>query len=129
MSDIGPNSAARTVLLARLQAQLSQRELAQRAGTTQATIARIEAGHTSPTVATLTRLVAAAGFDISIEISAKHDQDAVIEAYKRDIDRTLLRENLKKTPDQRVQNLKALQRFAREIRRAGRTAKRQRVAQ
>ena len=31
--------------------------------------------------------------------------DPVIEAYKKDIDRTLIRENLKLTPDQRLRRL------------------------
>ena len=31
--------------------------------------------------------------------------DPVIEAYKKDIDRTLLRENLKLTPDQRIRKM------------------------
>lgn len=31
--------------------------------------------------------------------------DPVIESYKKDIDRTLLRENLKRTPAQRLQRL------------------------
>ena len=31
--------------------------------------------------------------------------DEVIEEYKKDVDRTLLRENLKKTPDQRVRDM------------------------
>jgi len=48
------------------------------------------------------------------------DVDPVIEAYKRDIDRTLLRENLRRTPDERVRALMALQRLAVEARRAGR---------
>ena len=48
--------------------------------------------------------------------------DPVIEAYKRDIDRTLLRENLKKTPEERVLALMALQRFAVAARAAGRAA-------
>lgn len=47
------------------------------------------------------------------------EPDPVIEAYKRDVDRTLLRENLKKTPDERVRALIALQRLAREAREAG----------
>lgn len=47
--------------------------------------------------------------------------DPVVEAYKRDIDRTLLRENLKLTPDQRLRKLQALQRWAEELRRAGRS--------
>ena len=35
------------------------------------------------------------------------DGDPVIERYKADIDRTLLRENLKLTPEQRLQKLAA----------------------
>jgi len=44
--------------------------------------------------------------------------DRVVEAYKRDIDRTLLRENLGRTPDERLRALMALQRFAEELQRA-----------
>lgn len=47
--------------------------------------------------------------------------DPVIEAYKKDIDVTLLRENLKRTPEERLQRLIELQKFAEELRRAGRT--------
>ena len=46
--------------------------------------------------------------------------DPVIEAYKRDIDRTLLRQNLRRSVTERVANLVALQRLAIEARRAGR---------
>jgi hypothetical protein len=46
----------------------------------------------------------------------------VIEVYKQDVDRTLLRENLKRTPDERLRGLVALQRFAQELRRAGEQA-------
>ena len=45
--------------------------------------------------------------------------DAVIQAYKNNIDRTLLRENLKLTPEQRLEKLAELQRLAAELRRAG----------
>ncbi len=45
--------------------------------------------------------------------------DAVIEAYKRDLDLTLLRENLERTPTERLLALQELQRFADELRRAG----------
>lgn len=34
--------------------------------------------------------------------NASLDADPVIEAYKKDIDRTLIRENLKLTPEQRL---------------------------
>ncbi|MDF0677063.1 MAG: hypothetical protein P0120_22410 [Nitrospira sp.] len=44
--------------------------------------------------------------------------DPVIEAYKRDIDRSLLRENLKLTVEQRFLKLCELQRLATELRKA-----------
>jgi hypothetical protein len=50
------------------------------------------------------------------------EPDPVIEAYKKDVDRTLLRENLKLTVEERLRNLMRLQRFAEEMRRAGRQA-------
>jgi hypothetical protein len=49
--------------------------------------------------------------------------DPVIEAYKKDIDVTLIRENLKLTPEDRARKLMALQRAAEEFRRAGREAR------
>ncbi len=50
--------------------------------------------------------------------------DAVIEAYKKDVDRTLLRENLRKTPDERLRDLVRLQAFAEELRQGGEKARR-----
>ncbi len=47
--------------------------------------------------------------------------DPVIEAYKKDVDRTLLRENLKLTPEQRLEELMELQRFGEALRNAPRT--------
>jgi hypothetical protein len=46
--------------------------------------------------------------------------DAVIEVFKKDIDRTLLRENLRLTVEERVVKLQRLADFAGELRRAGR---------
>jgi hypothetical protein len=51
------------------------------------------------------------------------ESDPVIETYKKDVDRTLIRENLKRTVEQRMENPVALQRFAEELRVAGRRAK------
>ena len=45
--------------------------------------------------------------------------DPVIEAYKPGIDRTLIRENLKRSPEERLRALQQLQAFAEELRRAG----------
>ena len=49
--------------------------------------------------------------------------DPVVEACKRHVDRTLLRQNLRRSPTERVANLMALQRLAAEARRAGRVRK------
>ncbi len=46
--------------------------------------------------------------------------DPVIDAYRKHVDRTLLRENLKLTPEQRILRLTAFLRFLEELRRAGR---------
>jgi transcriptional regulator with XRE-family HTH domain len=104
---------------ARTRAGLSQRDLAARAGTTQSVVGRLEAGIASPNVDTLERLLAAAGFRVHTELRPLAAEDPVIEAYKRDIDRTLLRENLGKTPEARVRALQALSRLADEARAAG----------
>ena len=53
---------------------------------------------------------------------ARPDPDPVVEAYKKDIDCTLIRENLKLTVEERFRKAMALARFAEEMRRAGREA-------
>ena len=108
---------------ARTRAGLSQRELARRAGTAQSVVARVERGQTSPTVETLSRLMAATGFNIDMKLVSRPTADPLIEAFKRDIDRSLLRRNLEKTVDERVRSLQALSRLADEARRAGRLAR------
>lgn len=50
------------------------------------------------------------------------EPDPIIEAYKRDVDRTLIRENLRLTVEQRFDALMRLQQFAEELRQAGRDA-------
>lgn len=49
--------------------------------------------------------------------------DPIIEVYKRDVDRTLLIENLKRTVEERFVRLMELQRFAAELQRAGAEAR------
>ncbi len=44
--------------------------------------------------------------------------DPVIEAYKKDVDRTLIRENLRLSIEQRFDQLMRLQEFAADLRRA-----------
>lgn len=49
--------------------------------------------------------------------------DAVVEAYKRDVDRTLVVENLRRSVEERFLNLMQLQRFAEELQRARKAAR------
>src|SRR5262245_36008443 len=58
-----------------------------------------------------------------MERDAPLEPDPLIEAYKKHVDRTLLRENLKRTVQERLDRLVELQRLAEEARRAGREAK------
>ena len=59
-----------------------------------------------------------------------HDEplppDPVIEAYKKDVDRTLIRENLRLSVEERFEKLMRLQRFAEELRRAAREREKRR---
>ena len=61
--------------------------------------------------------------DIQVDTRAV---DPVIEAYKKDVDRTLIRENLRLSVEARLERLMELQRFADELRRAGTLAIKQR---
>jgi hypothetical protein len=46
--------------------------------------------------------------------------DRLVEELKKDVDRTLIRENLKLTVEERLVQLTKFQEFAEELRRAGR---------
>lgn len=49
--------------------------------------------------------------------------DPIIDAYKKDVDRTLVRANLRLTVDERFQQLMKLQQFAEELQRAGKVSR------
>lgn len=49
--------------------------------------------------------------------------DPIVELYKKHVDHSLLRENLKLTPEPRLLKMMDLQRFAAELQRAGRAAR------
>jgi hypothetical protein len=61
--------------------------------------------------------------DSSDQTNSKAGLDRLIEAYKKDIDVTLIRENLRLTVDERFQQLMKLQRFAEELQQAKQTAR------
>jgi hypothetical protein len=52
------------------------------------------------------------------------EPDPVIEVYKRDVDRTLIREQLRRTVDERVPRMLGALRLATELGKAGRRARR-----
>jgi len=52
--------------------------------------------------------------------------DPVIEFYKRDVDRTLIRANLRLSVEERFDQLMRMQEFAEELRRAGLEAEKKR---
>jgi hypothetical protein len=67
--------------------------------------------------------MAAAPDDAEILRSFGFEPDPVIEAYKKDVDRTLLRQNLRRTIEERWRNLAAAAALADELRRAGARAR------
>jgi hypothetical protein len=52
--------------------------------------------------------------------------DPVIEAYKKDVDRTLLIENLKLTVDERFRQFESFMQYVHELREAGEKARKTR---
>jgi transcriptional regulator with XRE-family HTH domain len=76
---------------ARLRAQLSQRRLAELAGVTQPTVARVESGLIQPTFERLLELVRACGLDLDVRV-VPLDEDAW----------TVAERGLALTPDERL---------------------------
>jgi len=110
--------AAAVLTDARRRRVVSQRDLAEAAGTSQSVVGRIEAGLASPSVDTLARLVHAAGFELKLSIEPAPVVDPVIEAYKPGIDQTLLIENLRRSMDARLSANAEVLYFTDEFRRA-----------
>lgn len=80
-----------------------------------------------PSLDTLKRLAAAGGFQLAVTLVAALASDPVVDAYKPGVDKTLLIEQLRKTPEQRLNDLISAERTVAEFRRAGREA-RERIA-
>lgn len=84
------HATARILRTARRRAGLTQRALAQRASVPQPSIARIENGASIPRADTLERLLRAAGQELE-----------ALPQLGLGVDRTLIRERLAMTPDER----------------------------
>lgn len=74
--------AGNLIKLARHDAGLSQRELAKRAGTSQATLSAYEVGRKSPSFETLLRVIRAAGQDLRVRLEPLDDHDEWVAAYE-----------------------------------------------
>jgi transcriptional regulator with XRE-family HTH domain len=97
------NSAADLVRLSRARAGLSQRALARRAGKPQSVVARIENKSASPTWATLTRLIQAAGFELQASLERPTaDSSQMLDDVPR---------ILRLSPEQRLIELRNISRF------------------
>jgi transcriptional regulator with XRE-family HTH domain len=94
---------AELVRRARLAAGLTQRELAQRAGTAQSVVARVETGQTSPSMNTLERLLAAAGHELRADLVMRPVADSHM---MDDVARIL-----GLSPEQRLLEVRNLSRF------------------
>ena len=95
---------------ARLRAGLTQRQLAQRAETSQSVVTRIEQGHSDPSTATLARLLAAAGFELRAELTPI----AVADTHMLDDVARILA----LTPEERLAEVRNVSRFDAAARRA-----------
>ena len=102
---------------ARRRADLTQRDLANRVGTSQSAIAALENGDTNPTIETLRRCAAAVGLELYVSAHPVPAPDAIIQLYQRDVDRAAIRENLRKTVDDRLRTLSEWQQDGRELQR------------
>lgn len=72
---------------ARRRAGLTQRALAEKAGTTQSALARLEAGRTSPSFDLVLRLVRLCGLDLDIMLVERDDSDWQQALELRDLSR------------------------------------------
>jgi|AntRauTorcE11897_2_1112592.scaffolds.fasta_scaffold146407_2 transcriptional regulator with XRE-family HTH domain len=88
---------------ARQKAGLTQRELAERAGTSQSVVGRIESGATNPTVETLNHLISTAGFELHTELVIRPVENSHM---LDDVERIL-----QLTPEERLEEVKAANKF------------------
>lgn len=93
-----PTALASSMTSWRLEAGLSQAELARRMGTTQSAVSRWERGHDQPRLDTLSSVLRACGLTGGLVVEP-------------DVDRAQIRERLAMTPRQRLEELAGLARL------------------
>ncbi|MEX2289971.1 MAG: helix-turn-helix transcriptional regulator [Mycobacteriales bacterium] len=110
---MGPTGAD-LIVEARRRAGLTQRELAERAGTTQSSVARWESGRSEPSFANVVRLLRLCGFVLDVHLESYDDglRDDWSQAQRR----------LRLTPEERLDSNSHLAGIARDLRAAAREA-------
>lgn len=93
---------------ARKRAALSQRELAERARTTQSAIARLETGRSTPSFDAVLRLVRLCGFDLDVMLVERDGSDWAQTERLAPL-----------TADERVRRMRRVARQMRQLREAG----------
>ena len=91
---------------ARGRAGLTQAELAERLRTTQPVVARLESGRSNPRLETLRKAIAATGHDLRVELAP---------AGYPPIDESLIVENLRFSPTERLRRFSAYYRGAKSF--------------
>lgn len=79
-----PSPSAALLQLARLKADMSQRELAERAGVPVTMISAYERDQRQPTLNTLLRLLRAAGFDLRLHLASYDPHDDILAGIEAD---------------------------------------------
>lgn len=113
--EITPARRAKTgelIRAARTEAGLTQRQLAERVGTTQSAVARWEAGGDIPRLDKFDQILRACGIELDLRFR-RHS----------DVDRAQIHGHLRQSPAGRIANVRNLSKFAHAAR-AGRTANR-----
>ena len=97
-------TAAALIKDARSSSGLTQAELARKLKVSQPVIARLERGGANPTLQTLDRVIAATGHSLEMRLAAPSG-----------IDESMIAEDLKLTPDQRLRRFESFYRFAKSV--------------
>jgi transcriptional regulator with XRE-family HTH domain len=107
------SEASSLIKSVRLDAGLSQTQLAQRLGVSQAAVAKLERPGSNPTVETLDRALRAIGQQL--ELGAR--------PWKPSVDETLIAQQLRMSPEQRLAQLESMYEWGRELAQAGASAR------
>jgi transcriptional regulator with XRE-family HTH domain len=86
MASIGDQVAGALLLSARTRLGLSQTAFARLLHIAQPTLSAYESGRRQPTVPTLMRLLARAGFDLRLEVTEQDNHDEILAAWERSLD-------------------------------------------